>query len=267
MNNSEKFDYIIQQLKKLDQHDIYFQEIKADIVEMKADIVEMKADIVEMKADILNLNDKVKNLTKQVKDLNDYRKRNNNSIEIEVTKSVFEILKEDEKSLYIIDVSTIFPKKYMNENNSIFIEINGLILGTNDREYASKYNKSLLPRINKNRNTYNISNNLSEKIYKLYIIEGKHNITKNKVIDKYDKFNKFRTFLTNIRTNPHIFSEKFKKFINKFQLELFNLSDITLIFGTPMWNQSAKEQIIKYMKKDPNIKMITLSGNRYNYNN
>ena len=121
MNNSEKFDYIIQQLKKLDQHDIYFQEIKADIVEMKADIVEMKADIVKMKADILNLNDKVKNLTKQVKDLNDYRKRNNNSIEIEVTKSVFEILKEDEKSLYIIDVSTIFPKKYMNENNSIFI--------------------------------------------------------------------------------------------------------------------------------------------------
>ena len=33
-----------------------------------------------------------------------------------------------------------------------------------------------------------------------------------------------------------------------------------------MLNQSAKEQITKYMKKDPNIKIITLSGNRYNYN-
>ena len=61
--------------------------------------------------------------------------------------------------------------------------------------------------------------------------------------------------------------KKLKKIIDKFQLELFNPSYITLIFGTSMWNQSAKEQIIIYMKKDPNIKMITLSGNRYNYNN
>ena len=265
MNNSEKFDYIIQQLKKLDQHDIYFQEIRSDIHQMKSDIVEMKSDISNLKDKVNNLDKEVKNLSKQVKDLNDYRKRNNNSIEIEVTKSVFEILKEDEKSLYIIDVSTIFPKKYINETNSIFIEIDGLILGTNDREYASKYNKSLVPR--KNKNTYKFSNNLSEKVYKLYIIEGKHNITRKKVIDKYDKFNKFRTFLTNIRTNPHIFNENIKKFIDKFQLELFNPSNITLIFGTPMWNQSAKEEITKYMKKDPNIKMITLSGNRYNYNN
>jgi hypothetical protein len=41
-----------------------------------------------MKSDILRLDKDVKNLSKQVKDLNDYRKRNNNSIEIEVTKSV-----------------------------------------------------------------------------------------------------------------------------------------------------------------------------------
>jgi len=85
MNNSQRLDYIIEQLKeqskKLDKHDIYFQEIRADIVEMKSDIVEMKSDILRLDKD-------VKNLSKQVKDLNDYRKRNNNSIEIEVTKSV-----------------------------------------------------------------------------------------------------------------------------------------------------------------------------------
>lgn len=104
MNNSQRLDYIIEQLKeqskKLDKHDIYFQEIRTDIVEMKSDILRLDKD--------------VKNLSKQVKDLNDYRKRNNNSIEIEVTKSVCQILKKDEKSLYIIDVSTIFPKKYKN---------------------------------------------------------------------------------------------------------------------------------------------------------
>ena len=32
MNNSQKLDYIIKQLKKLDEHDIYFQEIRQDIV-------------------------------------------------------------------------------------------------------------------------------------------------------------------------------------------------------------------------------------------
>ena len=106
----------------------------------------------------------VKNLLKQVKDLSDYRKRNNNSIEIEVTKSVFEILKEDKKSLYIIDISTIFPKKYRNQTNSIFIEIDGLILGTNDRDYAAQYDKSLLPIKKDTKELYNISNNLSQKV-------------------------------------------------------------------------------------------------------
>jgi hypothetical protein len=145
-----------------------FQEIRLDIQEIKSDIVEIKSDIINLEEKVNHLDKEVKNLTKQVKDLNNYRKRNNNSIEIEVTKSVFEILKEDEKSLYIIDVSTIFPKKYINESNSIFIEIDGLILGTNDREYASKYNKLLIPRINKIKNTYSISTNSSEKVYKLY---------------------------------------------------------------------------------------------------
>jgi len=178
-----------------------------------------------------------------------------------------QILKEDEKSLYIIDVSSIFPKKYKNETNSIFIEIDGLILGTNDRDYGAKYDKSLLPIKGKPKESYNISNNLSDKVYKLYIIEGKHNITYDKVVDKYDKFIEFKTFLTNIKTNIDSFDKKTKKIIDKFKLHLFNPSDITLIFGTPMWNQSAKEQITKYIKKDPNVKMITLSGNRYNYNN
>lgn len=73
--------------------------------------------------------------------------------------------------------------------------------------------------------------------------------------------------MTNIKTNMDSFNAKTKKIIDKFELNLFNPSDITLIFGTPMWNKSAKEQITKYMKKDQNIKMITLSGNRYNYDN
>lgn len=30
-----------------------------------------------------------------------------------------------------------------------------------------------------------------------------------------------------------------------------------------MWNQQAKEQIIEYKKTDHNVKMVTLSGNRY----
>ena len=100
-------------------------------------------------------------MDKTLSELTDYRKRNNDSIEIEVTKKVFEHLKE-EKSLYIIDVSTIFPKKYRNNKNSIFIQIDGLILGTNDKEYASKYNKSLHPRIKDNQ--YKLSKNSFEKI-------------------------------------------------------------------------------------------------------
>ena len=31
-----------------------------------------------------------------------------------------------------------------------------------------------------------------------------------------------------------------------------------------MWNEEAKQQIIKYMDKDTSIRMVVLSGNRYN---
>lgn len=246
MNNGQKLDYII---NKLDQHELYFQEIKSDISELKIRMTKIEKKVSEM--DIT------------LKNLNGYRKRNNNSIEVELTKSVFKNLQENEKSLYIIDVSTIFPKKYENETNTTFIEIDGLILGTNDREYASKYNKSLLPRVKENK--YALLNNLSKKIYKLYIIEAKHNITKQKVIDKYTKYKKFKLFLSNIRNNSNIFTGKTKQIIETFQLYLFDPSNIILIFGTPMWDERAKQQIIKYMDEDPNIKMAVLSGNRYNY--
>jgi hypothetical protein len=249
MNNSQKLDYIINQLKKLDQHDIYFQEIREDISKLNIRVSKIEKKISEM--DIT------------LKNLDGYRKRNNNSIELEVTKAVFENLKENEKSLYIIDVSSIFPKKYKNETNSIFIEIDGLILGTNDREYASKYNKSFTPRIKENEG-FELSKNLLPKIYKLYIIEGKHNITKQKVIDKYAKYNKFKLFLSNIKNNQNIYTQKIKNIIEKFQLYLFDPENIILIFGTPMWNEEAKQQILKYMDKDPNVRMVVLSGNRYN---
>jgi len=102
---------------------------------------------------------------------------------------------------------------------------------------------------------------ISQIIYQIkfisYILSKVNIILHKKVIDKYDKFKKFRTFLDYIQSNIDSFNEKTKKIINKFQLNLFNPSDITLIFGTPMWNQSAKEQITKYIKKDLNVKMIT----------
>ena len=147
--------------------------------------------------------------------------------------------------------------------NITFIEIDGLILGTNDRDYASIYNKSLEQRfVSKN---YNLSKNMSDKIYKLYIIEGKHNITKQKVIDKYEKYNKFKTFLNDIRNQKNNFKGKFKKIIDNYKLYLFDPLNVTLIFGTPMWNEDAKKQINQYMKTDSSIKMISLSGNRYEF--
>ena len=252
MSNSQKLDYII---KKLDQHDIYFQEIRTDISNLQIKVSNIEEILICVEKRLTCVEETIKNL-------DGYRERNNKSIEIEVTKSVFENLKKEEKSLYIINVSSLFPKKYTNESNIVFIEIDGLILGTNDREYASKYNKSLAPRIKGNQ--YNLSKNLSVKNYKLYIVEGKHNITKKKVIDKYEKYNKFKIFLSNIRNNPDIFTGKAKKIIDDFQLSLFEPSNITLIFGTPMWNEEEKQQIIKYIEHDPNIKMVTLSGDRCN---
>lgn len=215
---------------------------------------------------MIKIEKKVSEMDITLKNLDGYQKRNNNSIELEVTKAVFENLKENEKSLYIIDVSSIFPKKYKNEKNSIFIEIDGLILGTNDRDYASKYNKSLIPRVKENEyEGFELSQNLLPKIYKLYIIEGKHNITKQKVIDKYEKYNKFKTFLNDIRNQKNNFKGKFKKIIDDYKLYLFDPLNVTLIFGTPMWNEDAKKQINQYMKTDSSIKMISLSGNRYEF--
>ncbi len=289
MNNSEKLNFIIE---KLNKHDIYFQDIKNDInylknkvnkIEKRVDAIEHRVNSIEHRVNsietrvssieskvsgietrVSSIEKKISGIEKRNKELEGYRKRNNSSIELEITKCVYDFLQEHEKSLYIIDVSTLFPKKIKNTNNKIFIEIDGLILGTNDRNYAYKYDNRLKPL----QHNFNISNNTSDKIYKLYIVEGKHNITKDKVIDKYNKYLKFKDFLDKINADYNNLPQNVKKVVEKYGLNKFKSSNIYLIFGTPMWNEEARQQVMTYKKqhKDKNIKIVSLSGNRYNVN-
>ncbi len=261
MNNTQKLDLILLKISGIDDR----------LCKLEKDVLDIKTDIKDLKIKVADLTIKVADLTIKVADLTGYRERNNKSIEIETSKSYIKELQETNQSLIYINLEGLFPKTIEDFSGNKIIEFDGLILGTNDRVFASKYNSRY-----KNREDvlFNISPEKNKKyIYKLFIIEAKHKINKEKILDKYKKFKNFKFFLSKIREgysyitdiegyNTNKF-EKFKMKIEKMNLTLFEPENIFLVFGTPVWNAGSSNELEKIMKKDSCIKKIELSGNRY----
>ena len=72
MNNSQKLDYIIKQLKKLDKHDIYFQEIRQDIVELKEKVLNLDTKVNKIEKRITDIEKKINVMDKTLTELTDY---------------------------------------------------------------------------------------------------------------------------------------------------------------------------------------------------
>jgi len=268
MNNTQKLDLILLKISGIDDR---LCKLEKDVLDIKTDIKDLKIKVEDLTIKVEDLTIKVSDLTIKVSDLTGYRERNNKSIEIETSKSYIKELQETNQSLIYINLEGLFPKTIEDFSGNKIIEFDGLILGTNDRVFASKYNSRY-----KNREDvlFNISPEKNKKyIYKLFIIEAKHKINKEKILDKYKKFKNFKFFLSKIREgysyitdiegyNTNKF-EKFKMKIEKMNLTLFEPENIFLVFGTPVWNAGSSNELEKIMKKDSSIKKIELSGNRY----
>ena len=236
MNNPQKLHLILIKLEKLD-------------------LLENKVNQIE---------NKVNRLIIDVKSLSEYKNRNNKIIELEVKESIFNILKEKEKSLLFFDVTKKFPKKLKNKTGQNVAELDGLIIGTNDREFASKYNQQFNLR---NRNIIKIlPSNTNKNIYNLYMIEAKHNITKQKLENKYKQFLKLKEYFKNLKNDLSLYDSHYQNVIKQFDLTLFNENNIYLIIGGPYWQENALDYYNKNLKNNDHIFKMEINDERYKTN-
>jgi hypothetical protein len=236
MNNTQKLDLILIKLEKLDLLENKFNQIE----------------------------NKVNRLIIDVKSLSEYKNRNNKIIELEVKESIFNILKEKEKSLLFFDVTKKFPKKLKNKTGQNVAELDGLIIGTNDREFASKYNQQFNLR---NRNIIKIlPSNTNKNIYNLYMIEAKHNITKQKLENKYKQFLKLKEYFKNLKNDLSLYDSHYQNVIKQFDLTLFNENNIYLIIGGPYWQENALDYYNKNLKNNDHIFKMEINDERYKTN-
>ncbi len=222
-----------------------------------------KLDLILSKIDKLEL--RVSELRKDVNFLIDYRKRDDKIIEIEVKNSILNILQYMNQSLIFIDLTNKFPKELYNKTGQKIAELDGLILGTNDRELASKYNNKYT--IRNNIGKIIDKNNKNNNIYNLYIIEGKHHIDKIKLIQKCNQLEIIQKYFKNIsEDNNDILNtnKKYKNRIEKFNFKLFHENNIFLALGTPHWDQHALNYYDQKLKDNKNIFIIKVSDQRYN---
>jgi len=269
MNNNSKFDTL---LEKINKFDILFDTLfkKIETIEQKIETIDQKINSMDEK--INSMDEKINKLEKEVKLLVDYRKRDDKIIENEIKISILNNLKIRNQSLLFFDASHIYPKILKNEKGEKIAELDGLIIGTNDRVFASKYCDEF--EILKSDKT--ISENRTEKIYNMYIVEAKHNITKEKIIYKYEQLSKVKEYfkkifekykkMKEIQTNKSKKSlYKYEKIILNYDLHFFSEDNIHLIIGGPSWQQDALNYYKKNLRDKKNIYKIELSGNRYNF--
>ena len=263
MNNTQKLDLILIKLEKLDLLENKFNhlETRFDTLETRFDSLETRFDTLDNKVN--KIENKVNSLSIDMKSLYEYKNRNNKIIELEVKESIFNILQQKEKSLLFFDVTKIFPKKLKNKTGQDFVELDGLIIGTDDREFASKYDQKF-NLINKNI-TKKLPSNTNNKGYKynFYIIEAKHNITKKKLESKYNQYLRLKEYFKNLENNFTQYNSHYQNIIKKFNLTLFNENSIYLIIGGPYWQEDALNYYTKNLKNNDHIYKIEINDERY----
>jgi len=263
-SNNAKLDILINKINKIDE--------KLNSIDNRLTSLENKVDSIDNRLTLLenNFNDFKKKVNKRLDGIEinltqliNYNKKENEIIEEEIKRSIFKNLKNKNFSLFFIDVSNIFPKKMKNQSNQFVAQFDGLIIGTNDRNFSAKYEDSF--ELHNTHYKNNLSENMTPKIYNFYIVEAKHNTTSTKVIEKYEQYKRLKLYFKNIIDNYDGLNKKFKNMVDRFSLNYFNPDNIFLIIGGPKWEEGALDKFKQISREDNHIMKVDLSGNRYNF--
>jgi len=253
-SNKELFKIIIEKLENLDKN---FLGLKNEVLDLKGYVSDLKGDISDLKGKFDFLDEKLER----------YIKRDADISEFEITQTLYKYLDKYPQT-------KIIPKNFIKIiknpfTNQVITDLNGVIILTNSQKLINKYknNYSELPNFNYIQEYKKIvkpkqENNLSNKIF---IVEAKRVMTKEKVIKKLKQYEELKNYLTiikNLKKDDFQNEKKYKRFLRT--IELNNLNDfkpdnLYLILGSSLWDRDIR----KVIPNNPKIKLISLSGNRY----
>jgi hypothetical protein len=163
-------------------------ELKTDVAELKTDVAELKTDVAELKTNVAILK---KDLYKLTHEFNAYTKHESTTQEmVDVNK----FLRAWENSN--ITPAHIFPLRefFRAANNSLLTDLDGCVL-------------------------------IGQPTYQAYIIESKHVLTVDDLLEKLGQFCEILDLLTSLRTEGKTWlrnqSNKFQTMVEKYDLERF----------------------------------------------
>ena len=98
------------------------------------------------------------------------------------------------------------------------------------------------------------------------MIEAKHNITKQKLENKYKQFLKLKEYFKNLKNDLSLYDSHYQNVIKQFDLTLFNENNIYLIIGGPYWQENALDYYNKNLKNNDHIFKMEINDERYKTN-
>jgi hypothetical protein len=172
-----------------------------------------------------------KNLSRSIEHIEKYIKRESTYYEYKVTNWLLRYLQNINKEyIYYIPTELEVPRDLITVNihnkKSIITDIDGVIIGTNNKFYDKKISHI------KNQNLFTPENKKESYIYNIYIIECKHSIDIKKIKNKIKQMLKFKNII-NDTSSP--------KFIQK-----FSTGQIYLYFSAPF----IEEKVLDFINKE-----------------
>lgn len=264
--------------------DMIREEIRQETRDIRDDLVSIKSDIVSMKNDIVSMKSDIKILKNETNKANSFIKVESLIIEEEITSSVYNYLYNHDlyQHLYIINPSDYneFSKNMQimkNINNKSLLEMDGILILTDDPEYYEYFRSKSLKGVNnyteKQTELTNRVNNRNKKLheartiikpsskpkkyqyqYYFIIMEAKHKLTIDLVNKKNKKMPNIQQMFEYVReysTNPDLpqytgsLAKEFREFVKFYQFEKFSYENILFFFGAPLIMKDAILQINK----------------------
>lgn len=206
---------------------------------------ELNNNILKLLKQQEDINKKLDNIiNERFKNLENWKKRQDKSLEIEINNSIFIYIKNNIKDYIIIDAKEIFPK-YLRDpyTNKTITEFDGLYILTNNKQFNS------------------IENIIDDYDYYLIIIESKQYFNYDKFMKKINQKDKLSKYINESKENTCYNSCFWMKY-----LKIFN-ENVGLYIGAIEFGKNVKKEmkkIIKSSNKEFLYGYAILNGNRFN---
>lgn len=214
---------------------------------------ELNNNILKLLKQQEDINKKLDNIiNERFKNLENWKKRQDKSLEIEINNSIFIYIKNNIKDYIIIDAEEIFPK-YLRDpyTNKTITEFDGLYILTNNKQFNS------------------IENIIDDYDYYLIIIESKQYFNYDKFMKKINQKDKLSKYIIESKENIPSASALRVYDNNSFwmkYLKIFN-ENVGLYIGAIEFGKNVKKEmkkIIKSSNKEFLYGYAILNGNRFN---